>query len=204
LSSLDKIVGKIIGDAKEEAARILNEAKSIAASMEEEAKKKADEVVQAEVSKFRQAKEEEVKRAVMEARIKAKERWLKEREALINQAIDKVKERLARLVGSPDYAKSLEALIEEAAVAIGGGDLLVQLNERDAKLSLDLEGIAKRVKEKTGVDTKIQLSEVKVQCMGGAVVSTRDGSFIYDNTLESRVRRQESALRLTAAKILFA
>jgi len=197
-------VGKIIGDAKEEAARILNEAKSIAASMEEEAKKKADEVVQAEVSKFRQAKEEEVKRAVMEARIKAKERWLKEREALINQAIDKVKERLARLVGSPDYAKSLEALIEEAAVAIGGGDLLVQLNERDAKLSLDLEGIAKRVKEKTGVDTKIQLSEVKVQCMGGAVVSTRDGSFIYDNTLESRVRRQESALRLTAAKILFA
>ncbi|RLF11418.1 MAG: hypothetical protein DRJ98_03585 [Thermoprotei archaeon] len=204
MSSLDKIVGKIIGDAKEEAARILNEAKSIAASMEEEAKKKADEVVQAEVSKFRQAKEEEVKRAVMEARIKAKERWLKEREALINQAIDKVKERLARLVGSPDYAKSLEALIEEAAVAIGGGDLLVQLNERDAKLSLDLEGIAKRVKEKTGVDTKIQLSEVKVQCMGGAVVSTRDGSFIYDNTLESRVRRQESALRLTAAKILFA
>ncbi len=204
MSSPDKIVEKILSDAKREAERIVSEARAKAQEVIEEAKKKAKEAVEAEISKYRAAREEEAKRALMEARVKAKERWLKEREDLITQAVEKVKERLAKVVESPDYVKSLEQLIEEAAASIGGGDLLVQLNERDSKLPLDLEGVARRVKEKTGVDTKIELSDKRISCMGGAVVMSRDGSFIYDNTLESRLARRENEMRLTAAKILFA
>jgi len=193
-----------LSDARAEANRLLSEARAEAEARREEAKRKASAEVEAAVSKFRASKEEEARRAVMEARIKAKERWLKEREELINQAIEKVRERLARFVESPGYVKALESLIEEAAVAIGGGDLVVLLNERDSKLSLDLDGVARRVASKTGVDTKLQLSEARVKCMGGAVVATRDGSFIYDNTLESRLERQSAAMRVEASKILFA
>ena len=204
MSSADRIVEKIIGDARREADRIVSEAKAYAERVMEEARRRAREQVDAELSRYRAAREEEARRALMEARVKAKERWLKEREDLISQAVEKVRERLARVVEEPGYAKALEQLIEEAAVSIGGGDLLVQLNERDAKLPLDLEGVARRVKERTGVDTRIELSDRRVACMGGAIVMSRDGSFIYDNTLESRLARREAEMRLTAAKILFA
>lgn len=203
MSSSDRIVNKILNDAKAEAERILSQAKAEAEALKEEARRRAASEVEAIVMKHREALEEEARRRVMEARIKAKERWLKEREDLINRAIERVKDRLASFVESPSYVKALESLIEEAAVAIGGGDLLVQLNERDSKLNLNLDSIAKKVSAKIGVDTRLELSDTKAKCIGGAIVSTRDGSFIYDNTLESRLERQASAMRITASKILF-
>jgi len=204
LSSADRIVEKIVGDARREADRIVGEARAYAERVVEEARRRARERIDSELSKYRASREEEARRALMEARVKARERWLKEREDLISQAIERVRERLARVVEEPGYVKALEQLIEEAAVSIGGGDLVVQLNERDAKLPLDLEGVARRVKERTGVDTKIELSDRRVECMGGAIVMSRDGSFVYDNTLESRLARREAEMRLAAAKILFA
>ena len=204
MSSADRIVEKIVGDARREADRIVGEARAYAERVVEEARRRARERIDSELSKYRASREEEARRALMEARVKARERWLKEREDLISQAIERVRERLARVVEEPGYVKALEQLIEEAAVSIGGGDLVVQLNERDAKLPLDLEGVARRVKERTGVDTKIELSDRRVECMGGAIVMSRDGSFVYDNTLESRLARREAEMRLAAAKILFA
>jgi vacuolar-type H+-ATPase subunit E/Vma4 len=203
-SDPSKIIEKILNDARSEAERIVSHAKAEAEVRRMEARKRADAEVEAAVSKFRRVKEEEARRIVVEAKVKAKERWLKEREELINQAIEKVKEKLAEVTKSLSYVKVLESLIEEAAVAIGGGDLMVEVNDRDSKLNLDLEGIAKAVSSKTGVNTKIELSKAKLRCMGGAVVSSKDGRFTYDNTFESRLERLSSTMRLTASKILFA
>lgn len=204
MSSFNRLIEKIINDAKSEAERILSKAKAEAESLKEEINKEIRSRIEAEVTKFREAYEEEAKRRIIEARVKAKERWLKEREALINKVIEKVRERLASFVSSPQYAKALELLIEEAAVAIGGGDLVVKLNERDSKLNIDLSKVADRVSSKTGISTKLQVSEDRLRCMGGAIVATKDGSLIYDNTLESRLERLASEMRVRASKMLFA
>ncbi|MCX8204223.1 MAG: V-type ATP synthase subunit E family protein [Candidatus Nezhaarchaeota archaeon] len=204
MSSFDRLIEKILNDAKSEAELILNKAKSEVEALKEEARKEAYAKLEAEVTKFKESYEEEARRRIVEARVKAKERWLKEREALIDRVVEKVKERLAVFVNSPQYVRALELLIEEAAINIGGGDLVVQLNEKDSKLSIDFEGIAKRVAFKTGVDTKFKVSETNLRCIGGAIVSTTDRSLIYDNTLESRLERLAAEVRLRAFKILFA
>ncbi|MEM4699410.1 MAG: V-type ATP synthase subunit E family protein [Candidatus Nezhaarchaeales archaeon] len=203
MSSLDRLIEKILNDARNKAEQILNKARAEAEALKEEATKEARSKIEFEVAKFREAYEEEARRRIVEARVKARERWLEERETLINKVVEKVREKLVNFISSPQYVKALEFLIEEAAATIGGGDLIVQLNERDSKLNINLEKIAEKVKSKTGTDTKLQLSEIKLRCVGGAIVATKDRSLIYDNTLESRLERLIAEMRVKASKILF-
>lgn len=203
MSSFDRLIEKILNDAKSEAEQILNKVKAEVEALKEEATREARSKLESELAKFKEAYEEEAKRKIVEAKIKAKEKWLEEREALINRVVERVKERLINFINTPQYLKALELLIEEAAIAIGGGDLVVQLNERDSRMNVDLERVAERVSSKTGTNTKLQLSETKLRCMGGAIVATRDRNLIYDNTLESRLERLIAEMRVKTSKLLF-
>ncbi|MEM1538502.1 MAG: V-type ATP synthase subunit E family protein [Candidatus Nezhaarchaeales archaeon] len=198
-----KIIDKIISEARRQADQILSQARNEVEKIKEEQRQKALRKIQMELEKYRKELEETNKRALIEARFKAKESWLKTRESLIDEAFKKARERIATFVKTPRYPKVLEELIEEASIAIGGGSLIVQLNDKDADLNIDLAKLAKRITRKLNVITALTLSDVKVKTIGGAIVSTSDGRIVYDNTFEARLHRKERDLRLTVAKKLW-
>lgn len=128
---------------------------------------------------------------------------LSKKEQIINNVLDEVKRRLKILTQSKEYISILEKLILEAGIILGGGELEVQLNAHDSKLPLNFDRIAAEVSKKTGVETKLKLSEEKIEAIGGAIVKANNGKIIMDNTFDDIINRQERIFRLKIAKVLF-
>jgi len=134
---VDKIKSKILEDAKAEANKIISEAKGEEAKILEKAKEEAEKR-KAEILKRGEKEAEMTKsRIISEAKLEANKKLLEAKEEIIEMAINKLKEELAKLPEQSDYKDKLIKLIKDGAVSLGGGELVVRLNKRDLDLIED-------------------------------------------------------------------
>lgn len=207
IESLNLITEKIFQEAKKRAEEVIKEAQEHLNRKVEEQRRlgiiKANEEAQYLLKKIEAEAENEKQQKIGEAKIKANLIILSKKEQIINAVLDEVKRRLKILTRSEDYISILEKLILNAGIILGGGELEVQLNAHDSKLPLDFNRIAVEIGKKTGIETKLKLSEEKIEVIGGAIVKTNNGKIIVDNTFDDIINRQERILRLKIAKILF-
>ncbi|MCS7385960.1 MAG: V-type proton ATPase subunit E [archaeon GB-1867-005] len=202
MERFDDIVAGILKEAKQKVEEIISKAKEQADAMIAEAERKVEEQVKQRLAKLLASVEEEGRRRISEAKLEARRIILQAKEEAIMRVFDEVTTKLKEIVEKPEYAKILEKLICEAGEALGGGELVATLNERDANIKIDWEGIAKKIESKVGRETKIQGTYGKVSDIGGVIVSTADGKFTFDNTFEGRMKRMEKKLRLIASNVL--
>lgn len=141
---------------------------------------------------------------ISEAKMNARRAELEAREEVIQSAFEKAEDELRKLSSesSEEYLKALREMIKEAAVEIGGGDLIVNLREEDSGRVGDLDGIAAEVEAETGKKTTLEVGD-SIKTIGGAVVKTRDGLVEVNNTIEARMSRFRKALRSEVARVLF-
>ncbi len=180
-------------EAKAEAARILEEAKAeteklrIRILREQEAK--AKQFMQMEISKKRLA---------------AKMDYLQHRENMIDALFTDLKTELQKYTKNKEYGETLEKFLEESALAIGGGEMIVEMRSADKKLLPDekLKAIAEKIEKETGVPTTFELSKTDLKTLGGVKVKAKDGSVSVDNTFEARMERLYDDLRVTMMNAL--
>jgi len=205
-SSQQEIINRILKEATEEAELIIKKAKESAESLLANQRQTARANAEKEANSIlkRAKNEAEIIRAKTITDIKRQSSWtvLSEKNRLIKNVLDSVKQRLIALKKSPKYIPLLEKLTVDAGSALGGGMLIVFLNEPDSKLQLNLENVAKEITAKTGIETKLSLSQEHIQ-NAGVVVKTVDNKIFVDNTFESILKRQEKELKIKIAKILF-
>jgi len=204
---MQKIVNRILKDAKEDAETILEEARKTAEATLEKQKELARQKAMTEAQALLRTSENKVS-AIKEtvfAETKRKSNWmiLSEKEQAVNRVLEEVKARLDALVRSKEYVPVLERFIVNAGVVLGGGRLEFVLNEHDHALPLNSEALAKAITEKTGAKTQFVLSDERVQASGGAIVRREGGKILMDNTFESMLKRSEKNLQLRIAKTLF-
>ena len=197
---------------------ILEEAQKSAEHIVQEAQKSAEETLEKQrhlgVQRANESARLLLKKAESEAKLnklnsmanaKIKANWviLSKKESWIDNVLNEAKNKLKILAQSKRYLPILEKLITEAGIMLGGKELEVLLNEQDSTLPLKLNGLAKKISERTGFETKLRLSEEKPKVIGGAIVRTANGKVIMDNTFDDILRRREKDLRSEIAKILF-
>ena len=161
---------------------------------------------------------------ISEAKMNARRAELGAKEEVIEEAFSKATEDLTNMANTNDseYVDALVEMIKEAAVEIGGGDLIVLLKEEDIpkvqdKLETivglikslikrekpsDLSAIATEVSQETDVETTLEIGE-PIDTIGGAILRTRNGEIQVNNTIESRMLRFKKSLRSEVAKTLF-
>lgn len=161
---------------------------------------------------------------ISEAKMNARRAELGAKEEVIEEAFSKATEDLTNMANTNDseYVDALVEMIKEAAVEIGGGDLIVLLKEEDIpkvqdKLESivglikslikrekpsDLSAIATEVSQETDVETTLEIGE-PIDTIGGAILRTRNGEIQVNNTIESRMLRFKKSLRSEVAKTLF-
>ena len=165
-----------------------------------------------------------LKQIISEAKMNARRAELGAKEEVIEEAFSKATEDLTNMANTNDseYVDALVEMIKEAAVEIGGGDLIVLLKEEDIpkvqdKLESivglikslikrekpsDLSAIATEVSQETDVETTLEIGE-PIDTIGGAILRTRNGEIQVNNTIESRMLRFKKSLRSEVAKTLF-
>jgi vacuolar-type H+-ATPase subunit E/Vma4 len=126
---------------------------------------------------------------------------LAEKERLITEVMNEVKNKLKDMQKSQEYPKVLEKLIIKGGMVLGGGVLKVLINKNDSKLC-NYDKLSKEISKKTGVKTKINLSKNYITDIG-VKIKTSDNKIYVDNTFEEIIRRKEKIFRLKIAKILF-
>jgi len=205
-SSDNRIIDRILNDAREEAKAIIKEAKRSAEMLLEKQKELASHSAEKEVYSLLKRAENEA--AVIKGRvttdIKRRAGWmvLSEKERLVTSVLNEVKNRLVNLQKSEEYLPVLEKLIVDAGTVLDGGTLEVMLNKNDSSLPLKLNKLEKKIADGTGVKTRLKISKQQIKAVG-VIVKTNDGKIFVDNTFEAILSRRERELRLKIARILF-
>ena len=223
-SGADKIVSNIMSDAQAKADVNKSEAQVKVDAILADGEKRA-EATKVKISDDA-AKQADMRyqQIISEAKMNARRAELGAKEEVIEEAFSKATEDLTNMANTNDseYVDALVEMIKEAAVEIGGGDLIVLLKEEDIpkvqdKLESivglikslikrekpsDLSAIATEVSQETDVETTLEIGE-PIDTIGGAILRTRNGEIQVNNTIESRMLRFKKSLRSEVAKTLF-
>lgn len=197
----------MIQEASESAELIIRDAEDFAKSTLEKQKQLGIQEATADGAVIikKAANEAEVERLRKLANTKITANWigLSKKKKIISAVISKAMDRLKAMTRTQKYVTVLEKLIIEGGAVLGGSELEVVLNEQDSTLGLDLADLAKKIGEQTGIETKLGLSEERIDVLGGVILRTKDGKIVMDNTYEDLLRRKERELRFKISEILF-
>lgn len=204
-NSGNKILDRILKDAREQAEGVIADANKSAERVIEKQKQLAFQNAEKNVEALlnRAANDADIIRGKVSIDIKKQADWivLSEKNRLINSVLDEVKNKLNNMQKSEKYIHFLKKLIIDAGTVLDGGTLQVILNENDSKL-VQFDELEKEISDRSGAQTQLKVSEQKNSPVG-VIVKTEDNKIFVDNTIEAILNRREKELRLKIARFLF-
>ena len=108
---------------------------------------------------------------------------------IITKAMDVVRDRIKEYVKTPDYKKTLAALLKQGILTLSEKDIKVSVLPRDEKLVEEcLKEVIPEIKDKfdctVSIDKENPLPE---KALGGVELSNSTDTIRLDNTLEARL-----------------
>jgi vacuolar-type H+-ATPase subunit E/Vma4 len=190
---------EIIAEAEKRAETILKAAERECERISEDSDRQVLNVVSSELRAVRD-------RIIGNAELEGRKILMQAREEAISSVFKEAQNQLWRIGEGKDeavnYGEVLSKLVLEAAEAMGGDVFTVSANERDLQqLKRDLIDLNDRIKEILGGGV-IRLGESPAIIMGGVIIQNEDGTKIYHNTLEGRLRKVRSGFEAEVATAL--
>ena len=195
--NIENLSRAILLEAKSDAQQIQADAKEKANAVRQQAQLRAESVRKEILEGARQDAERIRSQVVATAQMKARTLQLEHREKLLDKVFNAAKEKLSGLQNRPDYDKVVAELLREA---------VTQLKVDQAEVRVDM-ATQKILKEQTLSDlskelnTKLSIGKALDDGMG-IVIDADNGRLHYDNTLETRLNRLQSALRSAVYHVL--
>ena len=183
----EKHVIKILKEAQTKKEEILKNVKAEVEKIEREIINEAELIA-----------EQERLRVISRKKLFVKMNFLKYREKTIDAILEEAYYKLKQRTSKEAYNTFIKKLVHESSVAIGGGNLVIAVNDTDRKvfqLKL-LEEIASQITDVTGVTTKLTLAKFSSSIIGGVVVSRSDQKLYVDNSFETRFARAKDKIRV--------
>ena len=119
------------------------------------------------------------------AALEARNKQLLHVENSVEKVFAKAIEKLNDLVRNEDYTKLVTQLLDESVKGLGSSDVIVECNSKDKSV---VQSILSKFPGAT-------LSPNTVNCLGGIIVKSKDGSMKLDNTIDARIERLKPLIR---------
>jgi V/A-type H+-transporting ATPase subunit E len=195
MNGIDKIIGRISGDAQEEIDAIIAEAKSqaaeITAKYEAQAKAESDDIL----ARGEKAADERGERLASVAQLECRKANLAVKQEVIDEAFDAAKKKLLAL--PEDQYVSLLAGLAAKASSTGKEQLIFSKADR-ARVG---KAVVVAANEKLGGDAMLTLAGETRPMDGGFILSS--GQTEVNCTFDTLIRLQRSELAGQVAKVLF-
>ncbi|MCL2156473.1 MAG: V-type proton ATPase subunit E [Methanobrevibacter sp.] len=203
-SGAEKIVSNILSEAQTKADIIIQETEAKVNSINDNGNKQAEVEKSNILDSAKKQSDMRYQQIVSEAKMNSRRMELEAREEVIEATFTKANEELEKIASSTtdEYVNALTKMIREAAIEIGGGDVIVQVKEQDKSKITNLDSIANDISSVTGKDTSLTWGD-SINTIGGAILKTKNGEIEVNNTIESRILRFKKTLRSEVAKVLF-
>ena len=187
----------IMVEANEEAAQLLAEAKEKADAIRKRAQAEAEAERKLILDRAKQDADRLRSQASATAQLKSRSAQLDEREKLLDSVFEEVKKQLDAIKKRPDYDAIATLLLREALTQLTVNKAEIKADEltQNALKKGALDEISKELKGEFTLSGALEEGT-------GVVVDAADGKIHYDNTLETRLSRLQSALRSSVHKVL--
>ncbi len=186
MSNEQKIIDKIISDAREEAEKILSSARMEADRWVQEAEDKSNKE-KAQLRKLSEAEaQKEADRGISAAQMEAKKRILQTKQEVLEEVLREAKETLFSL-SDKEYEKTIFSMLSKAN--IGAEDEII-LSSEDKKKFGDAV-----------VNAGYRLSDEARELSKGFIV--KNGDIEYNYSFESIMTVERDQLEMAATQILF-
>jgi|SRR5688572_5809744 V/A-type H+/Na+-transporting ATPase subunit E len=187
----------IMVEANEEAAQLLAEAKEKADAIRKRAQAEAEAERKVILDRAKQDAERLRSQASATVQLKSRSTQLEEREKLLDSVFEEVKKQLDAIKKRPDYDAIATLLLREALTQLRVNKAEIKADELTQKALKKgaLDEISKELKGEFTLSGALEEGT-------GVMVDAADGKIHYDNTLETRLSRLQSALRSSVHKVL--
>ena len=102
-----------------------------------------------------------------------------------------------------EYHEALIKLVAEAVKAIGGEEFILSANDADlAELKKEHKKLEADILKAIGSKVSIAFDDTPIATIGGVVVKNTEGTKVYHNTFEGRIKRARAKLNVTLAKLM--
>jgi len=192
--SIEDIILALEEQCRSECQAIFQEAHRQAEGIVRQAEVEAEEIRRSKREKVISAAESEAAAMLYSARLRAKNLAVEVKESVLEDVFKKAREEAGRMRESGDYPRIFTALLEEALISIGEGGVL-HVDPRDCV-------VAERALQATGKAESMTIEE-DLSCLGGLVVSDKEGRINIVNTFDERLKRARERLKLEVTRILF-
>ena len=113
----------------------------------------------------------------------------------LEEAVDRVFAQALERIASADrkgseYAELLRSLVAASVSAIGSSDIIISTSAQDRDA---VSAIA------TSEYPDSEVASEPIDCLGGVLVRSRDGTMTFDNTLDARIERLKPLIRKQVA-----
>jgi vacuolar-type H+-ATPase subunit E/Vma4 len=195
--NLETLSRAIFGEAREETEHLKTEEQLKADGIRNRAQLQADTERQEILARAAREAARLRSQAIATAQLKTRALELEHREKLLEQVFGAVRQELDDVPGRGDYEQVVVRLIREAVAQLKAGEVKVRADKRTQRL------LTGTLLEQVSRDAHAQLSAGSTLEKGtGVVVEAADGHLQFDNTLETRLVRLQSALRSAVYHVL--
>lgn len=198
-TGVSAIANEVIGDVQKEAEATILAAENQAKETLRIAKEQADQTYRTILAEAKEKAEVEKHKIASVTDVDIRNRLLKTKEELVDEAFQKALLKLKTFVETEEYRRYLVKSIEEIAKKMDQKGLVIEVNSKDKGwLTLDM---LKRASKKLHVE--FQISEQTEDYIGGCKIQSQDGKVVFDGTLDNRLAELKPELRAEIAKQLF-
>jgi len=125
------------------------------------------------------------KQIIGSAALEARNKQLLLVEESVEKVFTKAIEKLNDLVRNEDYTKLVTQLLDESVKGLGTTSIIIECNSKDKSV---VQSILSKFPGAT-------LSSNTINCLGGVIVKSKDGSMSFDNTIDARIERLKPLIR---------
>jgi vacuolar-type H+-ATPase subunit E/Vma4 len=195
--NIESLEQAILQEAQGEAQQIVEGAQTQAQIIYQEAESQVKTEGNVILERARKKADTLRSQAEASARIDAQTLKLKRREHLLAQVFDRAREQLASATQWPDYDQVARHLVRDAVKHLGSDNVLVRADAATKRV-LTPDVLAEMATE---LGVYVRAGEPLLEGTG-IMLETPDGQCRYDNRLETRLARIQSALRTSVYRIL--
>jgi len=195
--NIENLSRAILFEAQADAEQIKAEAKEKADAIRQQARQTTESERKEIMERAKQEAERIRSQVIATAQMKARTLQLEHREKLLDKVFNTAKEKLSNLQKRPDYDKIVAELVREAIDQLKVDQVEVRADAASQKALNDqvLDNISKELNTKLSVGKPLGEGT-------GIVIDADNGRLHYDNTLETRLSRLQSALRSAVYHVL--
>ena len=125
------------------------------------------------------------KQIVGSSDLEARNKQLMVLEEAVDKVFTKALDQIANADRSGDYSDLIKTMLSESTQTLGTSEIIVFTNAKDKDIVQSL------LSQFPGSE----LSSDTVECLGGIITKSKDGTMTFDNTIDARIERLKPLIR---------